>query len=273
MKNPTNIYNYTDYRKFLFDYYESQKAKRAGYSYRKFAVDMGFSASNHLHLVIKGSRKLSVAATKTICQKMPWSKNEQEYFQNLVLHNQAENNSDQQKKYLENLKSLSGKYKKILSHDQEDYFSNWYLPILREIIDLKIFKSDLPWLFHILRTKIPKAKIKEGLQLLVRLGMIVKKNGKWKQADDHLNTQTVTTSQMIYNYHKEMLTLSAESLSLPHEERDLTAMTMGLDQESFEWVRKRIVEFREEIQRELNDREMETDRVAQLNIQLFQITK
>ncbi len=267
------IFEYINFREYLHDYYQEKKAGRSGYSYRKFSEQMGFSASNHLHLVLQGKRKLSAEAIAKLAENLDFNKKEKNYFSTLVYYNQTAENDPNHQRYWTTLEQLNGKHRTLLAAEQFSYFSNWYLPILREVITLKNFKPELAWIFHVLRGKVDKAKIKEGLQLLVKLNMIQKANGKWLQSEPHLSTQHITTSEMILQYHKEMLRLSADSLNLMHEERDLTAVTMSLDQENFEWVRQRIMDFREELQAELNARNIKGDRVAQLNFQLFQVTR
>ncbi|MGE0616139.1 MAG: TIGR02147 family protein, partial [Bacteriovoracia bacterium] len=41
-----NLFEYTDYRKYLEDYYNFKKATDPGFSYRSFAKAAGFTSSN-----------------------------------------------------------------------------------------------------------------------------------------------------------------------------------------------------------------------------------
>ena len=44
-RNKINIYGYTDYRKFLHDFYELEKSLDATFSYRVFAAAVDIDAS------------------------------------------------------------------------------------------------------------------------------------------------------------------------------------------------------------------------------------
>ena len=63
--------------------------------------------------------------------------------------------------------------------------------------------------------------------------MIAKKSGKWVQSEKHLSTESEVTSDMIYNYHQEMIRHSLNALNLPHNNHDISAMTMSLTEEQF----------------------------------------
>lgn len=266
------VLEYSDYRRFLNDWYGLRKASRAGYSYRRFSEDLGFTASNYLHLIVTGKRNLSYDGIQKICDATDWSTKKRRYFENLVLFHQAREEEEKQR-YQKGLEKILGKKRKLLNPDQYAYFSNWYLPVLREIIALKNFVPTLEWIIHKLWFRIDKALVKEGLQILARLKMIVREGTTWKQNEAHLATPPYVASNLIHHYHAEMLKLSQQALNLPNEERDVSALTMGLSKGQFEHVQQRIIEFRDELQQELEDNNEESDMVAQLNIQLFSVTR
>lgn len=274
------LFSYTDYRAFLKELYLQKKSSRAGCSYRKFAEGMGFTASNYLHLVIAGKRNLSHDAIQKIKKNNSWSAQQKKYFENLVLYNQASEEKERQK-YFGELEKILGKKRQVLNPDQYAYFSNWYIPVLREILTLKDFEADLGWIVHKLQSKVEKVKIKEALQILARLKMIVKTGKTWVQSEEHLKIPTQHSTDLVelyQKYHQEMLALSKHALDIPSDERDISAMTMSLTRDQFEWLKLRVSEFRDEIQQELQTEEGQgkqdkPELVAQLNMQLFPVTR
>lgn len=84
------VYEYRDYRKFLKDYYELQKQTVRGYTYARFAAIAELSSPNYLKLVIDGSRNLTTANIQAFAKAMNIQGQELEYFEALVLENQAE---------------------------------------------------------------------------------------------------------------------------------------------------------------------------------------
>lgn len=267
-----SILDFDDYRAFLRDLYAARKRARAGYSYRKFASDLGFSPSNFLHLVVSGKRNLSRDAVETIKKNVKWTAQQRKYFQNLVLLDQEESDAARTG-YRAELDKILGRSRKTLNPDHEAYFSKWYVPVIREIVALKDFVPDLGWIAHKLDGRIDRVLAREALQILVRLGMLVKRGKTWVQSDEHLATPSEITSDMIHDYHREMLKLSLSSLDLAPEKRDVSAMTMSLTPVQFEWLKQRVVDFRDELQQELQGMDSgDHTLVAQLNIQLFPVT-
>lgn len=267
-----SILEYDDYRAFLKDLYSTRKTSRAGYSYRRFAEDLGFTPSNFIHLIVSGKRNLSQEAVDKIKSHIKWSAQHKKFFQNLVFFNQADTDAERHRHRAE-LDKILGKKRMLINPDQDAYFSNWYVPVIREILALKGFVSDLGWIAHKLKPRVERSKVQDALRVLARLKMIVKREGGWAQGEEHLTTPSEITSDLVHNYHAEMLKLSSQALDLPSEVRDVSAMTMSLSPAQFTWLKQRVVDFRDEIQQELQGMEGGHTLVAQLNIQLFPVTE
>lgn len=267
------ILNYADYRRFLADLYAQRKADSPKYSYRKFSEDLGFQASNFMHLVVSGKRNLSLDAVSRIRQHMDWRARDKNYFQSLVLYNQCSNPEDKNR-LARDLDRILKKHRSLINPDQYQYFSTWYVPVIREIVAMKDFVSNLNWIARKLRPRIGEDQAKSALGILERLSMILRFKGRWTQNQNHLTTGTEVTSDMVYNYHREMLSLSQKALEHPADERDISAMTMSLTPTQFQEMKQRIIDFRDDLQQELQDTQTsDATMVAQLNIQFFKVTE
>ena len=83
----TSIYNYTDYRKFISDYFAEQKRNGIGFSYAFFAKKAGFKSRSFMAKVISGEKALSAASIGRVAKAMDLQKKERDYFRALVLFN------------------------------------------------------------------------------------------------------------------------------------------------------------------------------------------
>lgn len=268
----SDITSYNDYRIFLKDFYHTNKKGKKKYSYRQFATDLGFKPTNYIHLVLTGKRNLSLDAINKIKSKLPWTAQQKKFFNFLVLFNQSKT-SEESRKYEIELERIVGKKRVVLNPDKYAYFGTWYIPVLKEIMTLKNFVSNLNWISKKLKPKISEEEVKKALGILERLGMVQRMRGKWVQADEHLTTPIEVTSEMVFNYHKEMLRLSLNALDQPADKRDISAMTMSLSKKQFQWLKQRVIDFRDEIQQELQGMKEDATLVGQLNMQLFQTTE
>lgn len=274
MASVPDILGYQGYRQFLADLYSAYKAERKNYSYRRFSEDLGFKSSNYLHLIITRKRNLSLEGIGKIRQHIPfWRAREKDYFQALVLFNQAPDGPERRKRTAE-LDKILRKKRVLLNPDQDAYFSTWYIPVIRELFSFRTFVSNLNWISRKLRPRVPEDLVKEALLTLERLGMIVKAGSKWIQNHKHLTTEAEVTSDRIHGYHREMLKLSQGALAHPARERDISAMTMSLSPSQFTALKQRVIDFRDDIQQELQEQAGEEPTVVgQLNIQLFKATE
>jgi len=268
-----SIVTYLNYRTFLKDFYEAKKAFPAGYSYRRFSKDLGFESSNFIHLVLQGKRQLSKKTIQTIQNCFYWNALEKKYFECLVLENQSISKKEKEKYKKEIDKLKTKKRTEIPPSYYDAYFSNWFVPPLREILNLKGFQKNISWISKKFLFKLQDTQIQEALEILKKLNMIRKNNEKWEITDEHLTTPLEVTSDMLFKYHKEMIKLSNLSLALPAEQRNISALTMGISKKQLETIKQKVDRFRDEIQQEIQESTEPIEVVAQLNIQYFPIAK
>ena len=84
------ITDYLDYRIFLHDYYEEQKAI-SSFSWRSFSKLAGFSSSAYLKLVCDGKTRLSKVGAVRVAAGLKFSKIQTEYFCTLVHYCDSDN--------------------------------------------------------------------------------------------------------------------------------------------------------------------------------------
>ena len=78
-----------DYRAYLVDFYAEKKADNPRYSYQVLADKAGFKDKSCIYSVVKGRRPLSTQGAFKVSQALKLGRIEAEYFENLVLFNQA----------------------------------------------------------------------------------------------------------------------------------------------------------------------------------------
>lgn len=267
-----NVFEYKDYREFLRDVYLEHKGRDLSYSFRRLAAELGFKPSNFLHLVVSRKRNLSLKAIKNIQDHLSWSAQSKKYFNFLVQFNQTQNKTEREEAF-EELQRILGKRRTTLKPEQYHFFSHWYVPVLKEIVALKGFVSNLNWISKKLKPRVSEDLVRQGLAVLEQLKMVENTCGKWVQSCEHLATENNITSDEICRYHAEVLDVAKKALSYPQEIRDISAMTLGLSRAQYETIKQRVIDFRNEIQQEVQKTLEESEMVAQLNVQLYPVTE
>jgi uncharacterized protein (TIGR02147 family) len=266
------IFEYLEYRDFLKDFYEEKKAERSFFSYRLFGAKVDIDASYLAKVLIK-SRHIANDSIKTVADFVGLAGAEAEYFEALVYFVKSKSHK-QSKLLFEKLLSLKGvKANKLLDH-QYAFYQKWYHSVIRSILEFYEFRDDYKALAEQVSPPISVKEAKESVRLLEKLHLIKKdETGVWRMTDAAITTGQEWNSLAVQSFQEETIKLSGDSLSRhPKKVRDISTVTMNINEKDFEEIKERIKEFRASIIKYVNDQTL-PDRVMQLNIQFFPVSR
>lgn len=268
-----NLFEYTDYRKFLTDWYNQSKKERGSVSFRTFSKRAGFKSTNIFKLVMEGERNLTEESIAKFAQGLKLNKQETQFFRNLVYLNQAQTMEQKDFYYKSLLQSKKFNQLKPIEKHQYDYYSSWYHPVVRELACSKEFNGTVEWLVKKIYPRITLTQAQHSLELLSELGFIKKIGNQYHQANALITTGPESSSIALHNYHQNMLSLAKELLpQVDASQRDVSALTLGVAQKRIEEIKKKIQEFREDILK-LVSQDIDPEQVVALTIQLFPLIK
>ena len=272
-----NVFDYTDYRKFLADYYAEQKEKMPQFSYKYFANKAGFKNKGFVFNIVKGVKNLSKTSIFKISRAMNLNKSKSDYFENLVAFNQAKELDEKNHFYtrMETVKNRGNKKNDLplIRKDQYDFYSSWYLIAIRSLIDMHEFNDDYKSLAKNVYPAITPKQAKNAVQTLVKLGLIEKKNnGSYKIKDKTITTGKEVSSLAVANFHLETMKLAADALKyISKDKRNITGLTLGISPKTYETICEEIQNFQSKIL-ELAEKDKDADSVYQLNFHLFPLS-
>lgn len=272
MKGDIDIYSYTNYRKLLEDYYQQEKTRDPGkFSFRFVARRAGFSSPNFFHLVINGKRNLGHESLRRVARVMGLNKRETLFFESLVLFNQSTDPQEKNRAFEEVISFKEYRSSKKLLSEQYEYFSKWYCPVIREMVNLEDFREDPVWIARRLQPSISRVEAEEALERLQHLKLIHRDSqGRLRQTDQNVTTEEEVVSTALVKFHREMIGHGLESLKQPAGEREISGLTMSLSTEQFHQVKLRIREFHSEIQQLIaSNGHGSPEKICQLNFQFF----
>jgi uncharacterized protein (TIGR02147 family) len=279
-----NPHAFDDYRAYLRAMIGYLKSTKPQFSYRYFSRVAGFSSPNFLKLVAEGQRNLSPKSIAKFAKGLGLDQEEQETFETLVLLGQAQTDAERNRYYLRLRRQASSAAAIRLEEAQYRVYSLWYALPIREMLLLPDFQEDPAWIGRRLRPPVRASDVKQALMLLMEVGLVVRdpESGKLKPADPHISTGPRVRSLAVRNYHRAMLELASKSLDgVPLELRDITSLTVALNEAQYQEVRARIAKFRKELLEMVSEvrssegehREGEKREVYQVGFQLFPITR
>lgn len=274
MNGSMDVYSYTNYRKLLEDYYLQEKSKAPDkVSFRFFSKRAGFSSPNFLHLVIKGKRNLGHESIHRFARVMALNKRELLFFESLVLFNQCTDAQEKNRAFEKIISFREYRSAKKLLLEQYDYFSKWYYPVIREMVNLENFCEDTSWIAKKIQPQISRSEAAEALAKLQDLKLLTRDSkGRLQQNDGNLATEQEVASTALAKFHEVMIRHGLESLKKPAKEREISALTMSLTEDQFFQVKQKIQDFHRDIQQIIaGNGKGSSNKICQLNFQLFNL--
>lgn len=271
---PVDIFGYHDYRTFLYDLYRHYCRITYRFTHTQFSKMAGFSTPNFLKDIIDGKRNLGPKSIERVCTGFDFNKGEAEYFENLVLMNQASTHEEKDRYY----KRLgrAPRYQMLHRDDRRLYrfYSRWYYPVIRELVTAVDFKDDPAWVAGRITPSITPAEAKRAMDVLEETGQIRRgADGRWEQAAPVMTTGPQIESLAVAKYHKAMIALAGKALgTVSHEQRNISSLTMTVSPETYKAVVHEILAAQQRII-ELVSKEQRARDVYQLNFQFFPLTR
>lgn len=269
-----SVYEYTDYRSFLRDYYVAEKARRPAFSYRYFARRAGHTSPNFLKLVIEGKRNLGPASITAFARALELDAEESSFFSDLVAYGQSKT-EEGKTKHLSRI-TAARNYRKAgrIEGQLFEYLAHWYLPAIRELVARPDFQEDPKWIARELVPAISVKRAAEGLKVLQNLGLVRRMpDGRLERGDPSWTTGPETDTKIVTSFHHQMLTLAADAVqNLPSIERNVSSLVVCVRTKTIEELRRRLTSFQQELLA-LCDADEEPEVVYQIGMQLFPLSR
>jgi len=268
-----SIRHYSDYRRFLREAYESRKSTPRALSLRDLAERIGANSSAYMKFIMDGSRNLSDKMIYPVAQAFNLSAEDQQYFEALVKFNQAKT-VEKKNIWFEKLIALQNqKQPKHIAQTHFELFSEWYHPVIRELVTLYPFDGNWARLGRKVIPAITASQARKSVELLCQLGFITQTESGYQQTDPAIATGPTIHAHRVTQFQKKMTEIAADSFDrLGPEHRFSSSTTFGLSSESYTRFCKKLRQLRQELIEEALDIE-HPDRVAQLAINLFLCSK
>ena len=266
------IVEYTDYRKFIQDYYDERKRSSA-FTWRDFARDAGFTSPVYLKYVCEGKKSLSVGAAGSVANAMGLAGFESTYFVLMVSYAHAKSDKAKRAAFEERCALAQAHKVRVLGNEEFDYFKSWKNPVLREIAPHMPGARPLE-MAHACKQKISATEVSETLDFLMRAGLLKKdKDGNYVQTEKSISMGPVDAVPVAAReMQRQMGEFAVKAMDLPLSERDMSGVTMGITRRAYEQIKKEIADFRRRIVA-IASADDDTEQVYRLNMQLFPLSE
>jgi uncharacterized protein (TIGR02147 family) len=233
-----NLYAYHDYRSYLKDWAQFQKAN-AKLSLRRLAVELELSPS-YLSMILSGDRNISDAVFERLLPLLQLAPTQESYFRLLVTISDSDI-QEERLLALERIQKLAGykdlNYKEIETYK---YLTHWYHVVIREMAALPDFKLDAKWIQSRLKYPVSIPEINKAIEFLLQYKFIeVKPDSSVGLPDKVVSCFSGVHRIALAQFHKQMFGLAAESIeNTPREQRSLTFHMVAISNQNFIAVKK-----------------------------------
>jgi uncharacterized protein (TIGR02147 family) len=227
------LFDYTDYRAFLRDYFAHQKQTNPVFSHQFFARKARIRSSGFMLHVMKGERNLTKAVLLKVAKALDLTPHQTEYFDALVSFNQAAGIDEKNFFFARMAEKRRAVRAGTVEENQYELYSRWYHTVLRELITLVPDNTDAAKLSRLLVPAITPAEVRRSLRLLGALGLIEEhEDGTYRQTDPFIRGGGALRRIALVNFQRAMLEIAAQARNnFPEREIDMSTVTVTMSEE------------------------------------------
>lgn len=268
------IFKYINYRIYLKDFYEEQKKTSRVFSYRYFAQKAEINSPNFLKQVIEAKRNLTAQTISKFIAALKLSDKEAAFFRSLVHFNQSKSALEKQVHYTTMVSMMHLVKEQRLHACQHDYFMHWYIPVVREIINLYNFKGDYKTLAAAVTPPITVREARFAIKSLKNLAMVEETpDGHFHQTAAAIVSDSSVARMAVRSFNREILKKAEAALdTVPVEDRQIYGVTVGVSKACYDVLTAEMAAFRDRVVAIVNS-DNDSDRVYQMHLQLFPLSR
>lgn len=253
----------------LQEEFERRTKRNPRFSLRAFARLLEFPPSG-LSDLFNGKRGLSPASAERIVKALGFTKVESEYFVSLVVSREARSDVKRRAAQVKLKQILKLKRPARLQADDLSIIAKWYHLAILELTYLEDFKADPAWIAKRLGLSVFEAK--QAVERLVRKKLLISVDDKLCDAHERLSTPDGVPSQVIRDFHRQILTKAAAALDEQRvEARNFSNNIFSINAEDLPRAKELINQFRTEFAKEMG-KGSKKNKVYNLSIQCFELT-
>jgi len=268
-----DIFGYLDFRQYLRDFYAAKKAGKRIFSHRFIIGKVRATSPGWFADILAGRTRLTGAQSARLIPLLDLRAGEEAYFEALVRYGQA-SGPEERERCRGKLMELREVKAEIVGQDQFDFYSLWYLPVIREILLTTDFRGDFKALGRSLRPALSGTRARRAILLLEGLGLIRQDaKGRYAPVTRTVRKDSSRRSGHVHAYLKANMRLAARALDdLDKDERDISALTLTLSGENLARAKEELRALRRKLLA-LADLAQDGGKIYQCNLQLFPVTR
>lgn len=171
-----DIFDYTDYRKYLADLYAFRKQANRGFSYRAIAQKAGIASPSFIGKILAGESNISHQTLMRLIDVFQIAGPEAEYFELMVNFERSRSELDKNH-YFQRMRAQRRRHGKLQDEDPHGLFAVWYVQPILTLVELGLFHGDYAALGRMLTPPVSAQEARLALESLMLHGLVHKDPG------------------------------------------------------------------------------------------------
>lgn len=271
---PKSIYEYSDFRAFLLDWFNQEKERRGKFTKAEVSRALGLPNSRNYFSDLLGGKELSDTFLERLAGLLALPRDQARYFRALVNFQQAAN-PEKREVALDLLVSLNRSPRTILGDDRMEYFREWRHGAVRALLDTGNYGDEPERIARALTPSITPAQARDSLALLARLDLVRKDPaGFWKPSEQAVSSPDGLRDELLVELQIQQLDLVRKSLlKRKAPARFVATNIVSVSQDGFRHLLERMEKTRSEVRSIVHKDADPARRVCQIVFALVPLTE
>ena len=271
-----DLFSYLDPNQFLQDYYRSRKLVEKGFSYEKWAKELGVSSRSYLRQWVCGERDISTKFIPQLVSYLQLNEKEQEYFSYLIQMKKSKTEEEREYYFSKVNRLYKVKDSRVKVVENNHFLYSYLVPRLQVLLNDKESAMTSYQLAEILDEQ--ESTIENLLQQMHQEGFAEKETyGEevlWFSHMGQFFVPTENQSGFIREFHKQSLAEAVEAIDGKHpSERHYESAVINLTEQEYSLVIKKLGDSLQDILDEYRDKPLENKRIYQINTNIIPVSQ
>ncbi len=228
------VYDYIDYRAYLKAWFEIKREQNPRWTFGTWARQLRLKSPATLNMILNGHRHPGPKLIHHLCNQLRFARPETEYFQDLVALGKSDRDPRLSVLLLERIRKQNPRGAlTIIDPGSFAAISHWHYYAIRELVDVEGFVEDPAWIKKKLRFKLGAKQIREAIQTLLRLGLLVRdEKGALRNGNGLIRTKDDLQDEGLKRFHEQTLNNARAAIrTVAPGDREISGYTFTFDRQ------------------------------------------